>query len=125
MNNWLATTHFSDRITIITYRLRNNGFFPINKLRNLGIRHIRTTHYMVLDIDLMVSSMYYFLCFNVIENLYSELMNLPSSVINGKNHAVILPVFFYLLKPLVAVCHDMDVCISMYVIYIFFQQIYV
>ena len=60
LNDWLATTYFPERVTIITYRLRSKARFPINTLRNLGIKHIRTTHYMVLDIDLMVSSM---LCF--------------------------------------------------------------
>ena len=60
LHDWLATTYFPERVTIITYRLRHKGVFPINTLRNLGIKHIRTTHYMVLDIDLMVSSM---LCF--------------------------------------------------------------
>ena len=43
-------------------------------------------------------------------------MSLPSSVVNGKDHAVILPIFFYSLKQLVPICLEVDVCISMYAI---------
>ena len=65
LNDWLATTYLPDRVTIITYRLKFKGYFPINKLRNLGIQHIQTTHYMVLDIDLMVSSMFQIQIFTI------------------------------------------------------------
>ena len=43
-------------------------------------------------------------------------MSLPPSVTNGKDHAVILPIFFYLLKQVVPICREMNVCISMYAI---------
>ena len=58
-HTWISTTHFPKRVTIISYSLRSGNYFPINKLRNLGIRHIRTTHFIVLDVDLMVSSMFF------------------------------------------------------------------
>ena len=43
-------------------------------------------------------------------------MNLPPSVTNGKNHAVILPIFFYLRDMLLDYCHDLKTCLLMYVI---------
>lgn len=52
--------HFPDRLTLLLYIVdKDHPFytvFPINILRNLAIRNIRTTHFLVLDMDLRVSS---------------------------------------------------------------------
>ena len=54
-----ASVLCSNRIQIITYVVQKGAFFynnyPINILRNLGIRHVRTNHFAVLDIDMWMS----------------------------------------------------------------------
>ena len=54
--------HYPDRLTLILYLVDkqhpHSKGFPINYLRNLAIRNIRTTHFIILDMDLRVSSMY-------------------------------------------------------------------
>ena len=40
-------------------------------------------------------------------------MSLPPSVTNGKDHAVILPIFFYLRDKFMDYCHDHKTCIHM------------
>ena len=53
----LGSLYLSSRITTIIYTLDSSSF-PINKLRNLGIRNIQTTHFMMLDMDLVLSRMF-------------------------------------------------------------------
>ena len=49
-----------DRIRIVTYVAEKDSFFysnyPINILRNLGIRHVQTSHFILLDMDMWMSS---------------------------------------------------------------------
>lgn len=46
---------YDDRLTTVMYLVDDESNesidFPINKLRNLGIRSSHTTHYLVLDMD--------------------------------------------------------------------------
>lgn len=52
--------HFPKRLTFLLYLVDSQHphytTFPINLLRNLAIRNIRTTHFLILDMDLRVSS---------------------------------------------------------------------
>ncbi len=47
------------RIRILTYVAEKGAFFydnyPINILRNIGIRNVRTSHFIVLDMDMWMS----------------------------------------------------------------------
>lgn len=55
-----VTNPLPDRIQIVRfdYIRDENGelIFPINRLRNIGIQHVRTSHYAVIDMDLWPSS---------------------------------------------------------------------
>lgn len=54
----------SDRIRILSYVAEKNSFFytnfPINILRNIGIHHTLTTHFILFDIDMWPSCMILF-----------------------------------------------------------------
>ena len=65
-----------------------NYDFPVNLLRNIAIRNIRTTHFIVTDMDLRLTP-----------SSYHEYMNLPSFILNSNSSAVILPIFFYNQPP--------------------------
>lgn len=52
---YFSTHQYDERLTVLLYLVDPNADealdFPINKLRNLGIRSTHTTHYMVIDMD--------------------------------------------------------------------------
>ena len=77
----------SDRIFIAVYLSSTNSFFssnyPINILRNIGIRNVETSHYLLLDADMM-------LC----EKSYEELLALPESLYRENRTAIIVPAIF-------------------------------
>lgn len=58
--NYIASHHFPKRFTLILYTMKEEhpyyNDFPINYLRNIAIANIQTTHFLVLDMDLRVSS---------------------------------------------------------------------
>ena len=74
----------SPRITLLAYISQNNSFFhsnyPINILRNIGIRHTRTSHFLILDTDMWVSQ--------------TSLMKIPDSIWASPRIAVVIPAFF-------------------------------
>ena len=61
---YLSSHHIPDRVTILLYLVAKShpfySVFPINHLRNLAIRNIRTTHFLILDMDLRVSRAIFF-----------------------------------------------------------------
>lgn len=77
----------SSRVTILALVATPSSFFhshfPINILRNVGIRNVQTSHYLLLDTDIMVSP-----------ETYPELLHLLSSFQNTSRTAIVLPVFF-------------------------------
>lgn len=60
---YYRTHTYDDRLTTIMYLVDDESDesidFPINKLRNLGIRSTHTTHYLVLDMDVWPAGSYY------------------------------------------------------------------
>lgn len=60
VTKFLLSKHFSEDVQIFTFEGKSSCFsmkhFPINKLRNLAIDFVTTTHYIVLDMDVHLSS---------------------------------------------------------------------
>ena len=59
--NYIQSHDLPSRLTLLLYIHNGSKHFPINKLRNLAIRNIETSHFLILDSDLMISS-----CFSAI-----------------------------------------------------------
>ena len=76
-----------DRVFIAVYHSANNSFFssnyPINILRNIGIRNVETSHYLMLDADMILN-----------DKAYEELMALPKSLYRDDHTAIIVPAIF-------------------------------
>ena len=57
---YIQSHYLPSRLTVILYLVDRNhpqyDRFPVNYLRSLGISNVRTSHYIVLDIDLHPSS---------------------------------------------------------------------
>ena len=66
----------------------DNGTYPINTLRNLAIRSVTTTHFVVLDVDLWPSS-----------SLHDSILSSPSSLLRSKYAALVIPAFQLDLPP--------------------------
>ena len=116
------STHFiPKRVTILFYLvsryLKSSTVFPINRLRNLAIRNIRTTHFLILDMDLRLSCICHLLFSLSIVNTYKEVMSLPQFLYHSNRSAVILPVFFYKGKQILAHCSSTESCSYLYAMF--------
>lgn len=99
----LGSIHLPERVTTLVYAL-SSSLFPINFLRNLGIRNIKTSHFMVLDMDLMLS-----------RNMATELERLPDWLKASTNRAILIPLFFLNRTRILPYCEELEDCLSMYV----------
>ena len=65
---FIQSTFLPDRLTILVYLVsrkhRYFRHFPVNYLRNLGIRNVRTSHYIVMDMDMWSLSRHFSLLWN-------------------------------------------------------------
>lgn len=117
--NYIARHHFPKRLTLILYTMKEYHYyydhFPINYLRNIAIANIQTTHFLVLDMDLRVSSNC-ILSRLFVENTYSELMRIPEYIRNSNRSAVILPIFFFNHTSLLRRCTSIENCAFLYVV---------
>ena len=54
--DYLREHYIPKRLTLLIYLVshRNPQYktFPVNMLRNLAIRNVRTSHYMIMDMDM-------------------------------------------------------------------------
>ena len=99
--NQLGTIHLPKRVTTLVYAM-NSSDFPINRLRKLGIRNIQTSHFMVLDMDLMLS-----------RNLHHELERLPAWLKKSQRSAIILPLFFFDRARILHYCSQLEDCLPL------------
>lgn len=106
----IHSLHLPDRITIILVPVKDmcNKFY-VNWLRNIAIRAIRTTHFLVLDMDLWPLGWLYEFGI-ILDNLYSEIISLPSSILESNSTAVILPSFFLKADPILNNCTTLMDC---------------
>ena len=54
--DYLREHYIPKRLTLLLYlvspRIQQYKTFPVNMLRNLAIRNVRTSHYMIMDMDM-------------------------------------------------------------------------
>ena len=94
---YVLELNLPDRVSIVIMPLQASQHkFYVNKLRNLAIKAIRTTHFIPLDMDLWPMGSNLPLT-SFLENLHSELLSLPSEILSSNETAVIIPAMF--LKP--------------------------
>ena len=108
---YIRNHYLPSRLTLLLYLVQQNhkyyDHFPVNYLRSLGISNVNTSHYIVMDMDLHLSS-------NnnesdlVLVNAYHEMTNLPRFIYESNNSAVILPVFF--INIILANCNSTTSC---------------
>ena len=58
--DYIRNHYLPSRLTLLLYLVQKNhkyyNHFPVNYLRSLGISNVNTSHYIVMDMDLHLSS---------------------------------------------------------------------
>ena len=57
--DYIGSHYYPSRFTLILVKQADKSIFPINKLRNIGIRSIETTHFLLFDMDLWPSRTFF------------------------------------------------------------------
>ena len=95
----LAQTSLPRSITFSFYITKDPTEYPYNKLRNIALSKIVTSHFWVMDMDMWPC-----------DGLYESLHQLDSKFLNDDHLAVIVPSFEYVedLKS----CEDFESCVQ-------------
>ena len=71
-------------------------------MRNIAIEKVKTTHYLVLDMDEWF-----------IDSLESEIATLPSSIMEAEDVAIVVPLVIMNTLVLTPRCCSLDSCVQM------------
>ena len=98
LHNATSTLLCSPRIQHVTYVALPGSFFhsnyPINILRNLGIRQVRTSHFLLLDMDMWLSGIPPSIPSSA-DQSYEILLALPPVIWQDPKAAVVIPAWFH------------------------------
>ena len=101
IDQYMQNSFFPQSIQIIPYFSKIPTEYPYNKLRNLALKEVTTSHFWVMDMDMWPSS-----------NLYTTLLNLKSRFLSDDKLAIIVPSFEY--KENMSDCTDLEECVKRY-----------
>ena len=98
---FLQNHHFPKRLLLVEFiPLASNRIrFPINRLRNLGISYCTTSHYIVLDMDVWLST-----------SSVDLIASIPPSLLRQRNVAILLPLFFFDRDRFTLLCSSIRSC---------------
>ena len=103
---FIESKHYPSRFHIILYIVEdtewNASIYPMNAMRNIAIEKVKTTHYLVLDMDEWF-----------IDSLESEIATLPSSIMEAEDVAIVVPLVIMNTLVLTPRCCSLDSCVQM------------
>lgn len=104
----LAQSSLPRSITLSFYVTKDPTEYPYNKLRNIALSKIVTSHFWVMDMDMWPC-----------DGLYESLHHLDSRFLNDDHLAVIVPSFEYVedLKS----CEDFESCVQSFGLFFYFS----
>ena len=105
LTQYLSENHLGTKIIFTLYKTQNTTEYPYNKLRNLSIKKVKTSHYWVMDMDIWPAT-----------NLYHTLLNLDNRYLNDEYLAIIIPAFEF--KKDMNNCNDFENCVKQLISYI-------
>ena len=73
---------------------RPQSFFPLNRLRNIALRRVATTHFLLIDMDSWPSGIQV-LVLLMVEGTYDVLQSLPREYMDSSRFATIVPLFTF------------------------------
>ena len=83
--------------------LFNEPIFPLNLMRDLSIESIKTTHYLLIDIDFFISSTFY------------TTLNSNKRILERENSVILIPTFVTAKSKLLS-CREENNCESLYIV---------
>ena len=103
---FIESKHYPSRFHIIRYIVEdtewNVSIYPMNVLRNEGIKRVTTTHYLVLDMDEWI-----------VDSLESEISTLPSSIMEAEDVAIVIPLIMLNVNRITPYCCSLEECVKM------------
>ena len=101
---------------LIEYQLfeTNKTVYPYNKMRNIAIKNIKTTHFYVCDMDFWPSCIIYIFPIMVLVGLYNRILELPDYILDDEWLAIIVPGFQYINN--IVNCSPFQECVEKFVI---------
>lgn len=94
------------RFTVILHAVKRKeryfNDFPVNLLRNICIRHITTSHFMVLDIDMWPTA-----------SMHRHLVAMLPTALAEDTHAVVVPPVFLNSKKMARQCFKLSKCFEL------------
>lgn len=95
------------RFTVIFYSYSPTNLlakdFPMNLLRNIGIYAVRTSHFLMLDMDIWVS-----------RDFHQEIQRIPPALLHDPMNLFILPIIFLDKKTVLPQCQSLASCVNVY-----------
>ena len=85
LNEFIAQTSLPSRLTVCHFITSKPSEYPFNRLRNIALKHVTTSHFWVMDMDMWPS-----------DNAYKTLLSLDYRYLNDDYLAVIVPSFQYM-----------------------------
>ena len=104
----------TERITFMVYSYGSENMyfrdFPVNLLRNVGIRQVETSHFLLLDMDMWVNGRCEWVEW-LEEDMYDEIQRIPANLMNDENNLFIIPTVFMSKYTLLKRCSGFDDCV--------------
>lgn len=96
-----------ERFTVIFYSFSPANplakDFPMNLLRNIGIYAVRTSHFLMLDMDIWVNG-----------DFAREIHRIPSELLRDPSNLFILPIIFLDKNLVLPQCRSLASCVNVY-----------
>jgi hypothetical protein len=106
ISNFIFQQRFHPSVIIILYIVPpdhpNYYDFPINLLRNICIRNIVTSHFLILDFDMWPTP-----------TLHDRILSIPREIIKKKRNAFIVPPVFLNERAISRQCKKFDACFQL------------
>lgn len=81
LQSFLEEAEFPPHFVVIPY-LDTSDHYPINKLRNIAIEQVATSHYLMTDIDLFPAG-----------DLYETILRIPDAELDAPKQAIVVPAY--------------------------------
>ena len=112
----LSSAQLENRVHITLFTSESNKEYPINKLRNIAIENVKTSHFWLADMDMWPSCMSFVYSLFLV-GLREALMDLPREQLEREDLAVIVPAFELSSG---RNCGSFEVCGKMYFTFLYY-----
>ena len=103
---FINSYQFNNRLKFVVFLVETNEMnantFPMNYLRNIAVDYVRTSNYLVLDMDEWISP-----------SLESEINKIPLKLLEHEKNAIVIPLMIMDTFRVSSYCCSLEECIEM------------